>query len=148
MARLVLAAISAVFVSVSAFAHHGYETYIQDQLMWVKGGVAEFRYAQPHATLSVRDAAGRVYEGEWGTLNLLTTMNVTRDSLKPGDRVIVIGRPQRDPRILKIHLKAVHRTSDGWHWPRCASASGPYDCTIPTGPYRILADGSLVAVTR
>jgi hypothetical protein len=41
---------------------------------------------------------------------------VTRDSLKPGDHVILTGSPGRDPPEHRIRLHKIVRPSDGWRW--------------------------------
>ena len=39
-----------------------------------------------------------------------------KDTLKPGDRVIVTGSPGRNAAERKIHLKRIERPADGWSW--------------------------------
>jgi hypothetical protein len=46
----------------------------------------------------------------------LTEGHVTRESLKPGDHVVVTGQPGRDPSEHRIRLQGIVRPSDGWKW--------------------------------
>jgi hypothetical protein len=41
---------------------------------------------------------------------------MSRDTLKPGDRLIVTGSPSRDPSAYRMHLKRIERPADGWTW--------------------------------
>jgi len=41
---------------------------------------------------------------------------VTKDTLRPGDKVIVTGSPPRDPSEYRLHLKRIERPADGWKW--------------------------------
>ena len=43
--------------------------------------------------------------------------------LKPGDYVIVTGSPGRKAAERRIHLKGLHRPSDGWRWPQAQRSS-------------------------
>src|SRR5665213_1411261 len=41
---------------------------------------------------------------------------VTHDTLKPGDKVIVVGNPGRNPADHRIRMQSIERPSDGWKW--------------------------------
>jgi hypothetical protein len=82
----------------TAAAHHAFSpVYDSKRSTTVSGVVVEFRFANPHAmlTLDVKDDPGKV--NKWtvefaGRLNL-AEIGWTRDSLKPGEPITVTGNP-------------------------------------------------------
>ena len=79
-------------------AHHAFSpVYDSKRSVTVAGVVTEFRFANPHAMLSleVKDDAGK--PAKWmvefaGQLNL-AEIGWTKDSLKPGEQITVTGNP-------------------------------------------------------
>jgi len=107
--------------SVTAHGHHYFGTdYFEDQTVSIEGTVVEFDYRNPHAWVHVmaQDSAGQMQRigGEWGNPNRLVTQGVTKETLKPGDRVILTGSPARDPSTHRVHVKKIVRPADGWQW--------------------------------
>ena len=77
-----------MFAGGAAYAHHSFAaTYFVDQEITVEGTLTQF-----------------------------TQEHVTRDTLKPGDHVVVTGNPGRDPSEHRIRLHKIVRPSDGWKW--------------------------------
>jgi hypothetical protein len=114
-------AVGIAIVGARADAHHSFNAhYYEDQIVSIEGEVAEFRYVSPHAWLYVsgRGAVGtqRLYAAEWASPTRLARQGISRNALKPGDRVIVTGSPTREPSTDKLHLKTVERPADGWRW--------------------------------
>ncbi|HXX71612.1 MAG TPA: DUF6152 family protein, partial [Candidatus Acidoferrum sp.] len=104
-----------------ANAHHSFAaTYFVDQEITVEGTLTQFLYRNPHSFVKVesKDDKGNVvtWSVEWGGGAQLTQEHVTRDTLKPGDHVIVTGNPGRDPDEHRIRLHKIVRPSDGWKW--------------------------------
>jgi DNA/RNA endonuclease YhcR with UshA esterase domain len=102
-------------------AHHSFSSYyFEEQSVTISGEVEEFQYRSPHAIVMVnaRDAEGRMrtYAAEFASPNRLAREGVNKDTLKPGDAVVVTGSPGRVPSEYKIHLKRIQRASDGWSW--------------------------------
>jgi len=102
-------------------AHHSFAAaYFEDQSVTITGTVAEFDYRSPHAWLHVmaadRDGQMRRYSAEWANPNRLTQQGVRKDTLKPGDQVVVVGSPGRTASDYKLHLKGIQRPADGWSW--------------------------------
>jgi Family of unknown function (DUF6152) len=102
-------------------SHHSFAAhYFEEQSVTITGDVVEFEYRSPHAWVHVNaaDERGtmRRYGAEWQNPNRLNQQGITRDTLKPGDRVVVIGSPGRTAGEYKIHLKGIERPADGWHW--------------------------------
>jgi hypothetical protein len=104
-----------------AFAHHSFAaTYFVDQVITVKGTVTEFLYRNPHSFLKVQalDEKGQVqlWAIEWAGGVQLAQSNVARDTLKPGDEVVVTGNQGRNPSEHRIRIKTINRDSDGFKW--------------------------------
>ena len=102
-------------------AHHSFASYyFEDQSVSIAGEVVEFDYSAPHAWvhLMAPDGSGQLqrYAAEWANPSRLARDGITRDSLKPGDRVIVTGSPGRKATEYKVHLKQIERPADGWRW--------------------------------
>jgi hypothetical protein len=53
---------------------------------------------------------------EWGGGAQLSRDGVSRDTLKPGDHVIVSGNPGRNSEDHRIRMHSITRPSDGWKW--------------------------------
>jgi hypothetical protein len=118
---LVLALGAVVGSSVPAYGHHSFAAeYLEDQTVSVEGNVVELEYRNPHAWVHILapDKQGRIQKvsAEWGGTSRLSQQGVTKDSLKPGDRVIVTGSPSRNPSEYRMHLKGIERPADGWKW--------------------------------
>jgi hypothetical protein len=102
-------------------AHHSFSAYYhEEQSVTISGEVKEFVYRSPHAVVmvDVRDAEGRTrtYAAEFANPSRLAREGFTRDTLKPGDVITVVGSPGRTPSEYKLHLKRLHRPSDGFSW--------------------------------
>jgi len=80
----------------------------------------QFLYRNPHSFVKVEapDDQGKMqtWSIEWGGAGQLSREKVARDTLKPGDHVIVTGNPGRDPDEHRIRIHSIRRPSDGWEW--------------------------------
>jgi hypothetical protein len=102
-------------------AHHSFAaTYLENQTQKIEGKVVQFLFRNPHSFLHVEapDDKGnmQVWNIEWGGGGVLNRQGVTRDTLKPGDRVIVIGQPGRVPEEHRLRMMSMTRPIDGWKW--------------------------------
>ena len=94
-----------------ALAHHGFAgRYDEENLVTLEGTVVELQLVNPHATLifAVRDAEGKVvrWNGLLGTATtLMKNDGWSGDTLKPGDRIRVMGAPaaRGAPDMLLMH---------------------------------------------
>ena len=107
--------------AVPSYGHHYFGAdYFEDQTVSIEGHVVEVEYRNPHAWVHVLalDAAGQMQKvgAEWGNPVRLGLQGITKDTLKPGDLVIVTGSPAREPSTYKMHLKKIERPADGWQW--------------------------------
>jgi hypothetical protein len=123
MKRLVCCSLvgSAVLSAGAAFAHHSFAaTYFVDKEVTVEGTLTQFLFRNPHSFVKVQapDDKGQLvtWAVEWGGGAQLSQEHVTRDTLKPGDHVVVTGNPGRDPSDHRIRLHRIVRSSDGWKW--------------------------------
>ena len=84
------------------------------------GDVDAFEYRNPHAWVHFMapDSTGemRRYGAEWAGPGRLAREGITKDTLKPGDRVVITGSPGRVEGEFKMHLKGIERPADGWSW--------------------------------
>lgn len=122
MARVAgLAVLCGLVLSVPLEGHHSFAAYyFEDRSMTIEGDVVEFDYRNPHAWVHVLtvDTSGRPqkYAAEWGNPRRLSERGVTKDTVRPGDRVVVTGSPSREASDFKLHLKHIERPADGWKW--------------------------------
>jgi hypothetical protein len=119
---LILCLAGLLTMTAAVSAHHSFAAhYFEDQSVTVQGELAEFEYISPHAWVHVmvKESDGEVqkYSAEWNNPNRLGQLNITKDTLKAGDLVVLTGSPGRKATERKIHLKAIERPSDGWKWP-------------------------------
>jgi hypothetical protein len=120
--RFILLVLLAGAVAIAPLSsHHSFAAhYFEEESTTITGDVAEFEYRSPHAWVHVMasDEAGtmRRYAAEWANPNRLAQQGITKDTLQPGDRVVLIGSPGRTPSEYKIHLKGIDRPADGWKW--------------------------------
>jgi hypothetical protein len=102
-------------------AHQSFAaTYLEDQTQKIEGKVVQFLFRNPHSFLHVEapDDKGtmQVWNIEWGGGGVLSRQGVARDTLKPGDRVIVTGQPGRVPEERRLRMMSLTRPIDGWKW--------------------------------
>lgn len=124
MKRLLLALVIAAAAIVSsgrAFAHHSFAaTYFEDKTQKIEGKLVQFLFRNPHSFIQVEaeDDKGEMqrYAVEWGAGGQLGRQGVTRDTLKPGDHVIIVGNPGRNPEDHRLRMVSITRPSDGWKW--------------------------------
>jgi len=105
----------------SVSAHHSFAaTYLEGQTQKIEGKVVQFLFRNPHSFLHVEapDEKGtmQLWNIEWGGGGLLGRQGVNRDTLKPGDRVIVVGQPGRVPEEHRLRMMNLTRPTDGWKW--------------------------------
>ena len=111
----------AVLATGAAYAHHSFAaTYYVDREVTIEGTLTQFLYRNPHSFVKVEapDSSGHMvtWSIEWGGGAQLTHDHVSRDTLRPGDKVICTGNPGRDADEHRIRLHKIVRPSDGWKW--------------------------------
>lgn len=80
----------------AAFAHHGASAY-STQVITMKGVVTSYEFMNPHTEVrvDVTDASGHRVSWlcEAGSLNFLVRRGWSKNSLKPGDVITIMGNP-------------------------------------------------------
>jgi hypothetical protein len=114
-------AVGAFAYGTLAYAHHSFAaTYLEDKTVKVEGDIVSFLYRNPHSfvTLETKEADGTTIRWgiEWGAGGQLGQQGVTRDTLKKGDHVIVVGNPGRTPEDHRLKMVNMTRPSDGGKW--------------------------------
>ena len=114
-------AVAALALSAQAFAHHSFAaTYIEDQSVTIEGQLVQFLLRNPHSFVHVmvkeQDGSMVRYVVEWGSPAQLGGQGVSRETLKPGDYVIISGNPGRNPADHRVRLLQFRRPKDGWTW--------------------------------
>jgi hypothetical protein len=99
LAYIVVAA-SLTFGSLPLSAHHGTAEYDNTKTISMQGTVTALQYLNPHALIlfTVKDDKGQTAEwtAELQSPNLLSRRGWSRSTLKPGDQVIITGRPVKN----------------------------------------------------
>jgi len=109
---MLVVTVGAFLAAPSAYAHHSFAaTYFEDQRMTIEGELVQFLFRNPHSfvQVEVKDKSGATtrWAVEWGAGGQLGRQGVTRDTLKAGDHVIVIGNPGRtaeDHRLRMVNI--------------------------------------------
>jgi len=104
-----------------ALAHHSFAaTYFEDKTQKIEGNLVQFLYRNPHSFVHVEgpDEKGVMqrWAVEWGAGGQLGRQGVTRETLKPGDHVVIVGNPGRNPDDHRLRMVNITRPSDGWKW--------------------------------
>jgi len=121
MKRYLVAPLALVVLSAAsyAWAHHSFSaTYIENQRVTVDGELVQFVLRNPHSFVDVdvteKDGSKTRYVVEWAAPAQLAG-KVDRDTLKPGDHVIITGNPGRNADDHKVRLLTFRRPKDAAH---------------------------------
>jgi hypothetical protein len=114
-------ALMAFGLALPAFAHHSFSAeYLADKKPTVKGTVVKFLFRNPHSFLEIDapDDKGKVVHWivEWAGAGQLGHEGVMKDSLKPGDQVVIVGNLGRNPDTHTLRMISISRPSDGFKW--------------------------------
>jgi hypothetical protein len=123
MKRIILALLLAVVLlsCVTAYAHHSFaSTYDETKKISVEGKLVQFLFRNPHSFVHVmapdEDGTMQRWAIEWGGAGQLGGQGVTRETLKPGDKVVITGNPGRNPADHRVRMLTLRRPSDGFGW--------------------------------
>jgi hypothetical protein len=96
---IMVASLLALF-AVTANAHHSFSMFDNEKDQVLEGIVKEFQWTNPHIWIqvNVKSADGKVveYSIEGGSPNALRRQGWTKDTLKPGDYVVINMHPLKD----------------------------------------------------
>lgn len=104
-----------------ADAHHSFAaTYLEDKTHTIEGDLVQFLFRNPHSfvhlTAPDETKQAQRWTVEWGGGGQLGQAGVTRETLKPGDHVIITGNPGRNPADHRLRMMKIVRPKDGWSW--------------------------------
>jgi len=108
-----------VLSSATAYAHHSFAaTYITDKEVKIEGDMIQFMFRNPHSFVHMNgpDEKGVMQRWaiEWAAAGQLT--GITRDTLKPGDHVVITGNPGRTEADHRLRMRSIFRPKDGFKW--------------------------------
>ena len=87
-------------ISGPAFAHHSMSMYDRGHDTTFKATISQFEWVNPHSqiTFTVADEQGNLVKwvAEGPGPNRLANHGWTKDSLKPGDQVTIVGNRNKD----------------------------------------------------
>ena len=117
---IVVLAVAMLAAGSQVLAHHSFAaTYLEDQSVTIEGELVQFLLRNPHSFVHVMvkqpDGTSARYVVEWGSPAQLSG-KVSRDTLKPGDHVIISGNPGRNAGDHRVRLLTFKRPKDGWSW--------------------------------
>jgi hypothetical protein len=120
-AALLLTLSGALLSIATAYAHHSFaSTYDETKKVQIEGKLVQFLFRNPHSFVHVlapdEDGTMQRWAVEWGGAGQLGGQGVTRETLKPGDKVIISGNPGRNPADHRIRMVTLRRPSDGFGW--------------------------------
>jgi Family of unknown function (DUF6152) len=121
MRRLLLVVAGALVAGTAASAHHSYAaTYDVGKEVKLQGKLVQFVYRNPHSFVHVQandeNGVSQRWAVEWAAGGQLANQGVTRESLKVGDEVVIVGRPSRVPGEYRALMVTLTRPSDGFTW--------------------------------
>jgi hypothetical protein len=122
MRRIVFFVVALAFAAAgAAYAHHSYAaTYNVAEQITLEGKLVQFVYRNPHSFVHVQapDQSGAMqrWAVEWGGTAQLANDGVSRDTLKVGDEVVILGRPSRVTGEYRALMVRLTRPSDGFSW--------------------------------
>ena len=116
-----LLTLASIAVAVRAYAHHSFAaTYREDTSITIQGELVQVLFRNPHSFMHVmvkeKDGSVVRYAVEWSGAEQLVHNGVTRETLKPGDLVIISGSPGHDLADHRVRMVGLSRPRDGFRW--------------------------------
>jgi uncharacterized protein DUF6152 len=121
-----LIVVASALLGVAAQAHHSISAVYDDtQRVTIEGLVTQFQFVNPHplVVMDVKDGAGNAQQWrlEMDTHRELADIGFTNDTLKPGERLVIIGsRARRQPQSL--YIRRLERPSDGFAYEQVGNS--------------------------
>jgi Family of unknown function (DUF6152) len=100
IAYILVTSLALLVICGPLYAHHGSSNYDMSKSVSVKGTVTQFAFINPHSSihLEAKDDKGNAEQWliEADSPNNLARAGWTRDSIKPGDVVTIVGNRLKD----------------------------------------------------
>jgi hypothetical protein len=128
----ILSCCALVAATVPLAAHHSAAAFDTSKQVTVTGTVLEYRYTNPHIylTLEVEGTKQRM-EVEAGAASVLNALGFTKDSLKIGETVTIVGSPsRREPDKLMLG-RDLTKKKDGAYVPLNIASRSVYQTKDP-----------------
>lgn len=124
MKRIIIASLvgASCLLGGVAAAHHSFTGTYDERAkpQTIKGEIVQFLFRNPHSFIHVMapDEKGQMQRWaiEWGGGGQIQRMGITRETLKPGDVVVITGAPGRQPADHRLLVRKIERPLDGWKW--------------------------------
>src|SRR6516225_534458 len=122
---VLLVAAATLLSGIQLYAHHSFAaTYFEDKQQTIEGNLVQFIFRNPHSFVHVEgknDKGETVqYAIEWGGGGQLGQQGVTRETLKPGDHLVIVGNPGRNPEDHRLRMMTITRPAANgepeWKW--------------------------------
>ena len=118
---LVVLTAALVTAGMTVRAHHSLAaTYDETKTVQIEGKLVQVLFQNPHSFVHVmapdENGEEQRWAVEWGGAGQLAGQGVTRETLKPGDVVVITGNPGRNPADHRVRMVTLRRTSDGFGW--------------------------------
>jgi uncharacterized protein DUF6152 len=103
-------------------AHHSISgAYYTDQQVKIEGTLVEFNYRNPHSFVQLegndpKTGAPTRFGVEWASVKRLERAGIVKETLKPGDYLVILGNPSRTSGDRTLHMVGAARKADGWKW--------------------------------
>jgi hypothetical protein len=127
--KLLLALSALMAISVPVLAHHSAAAYNTQQELKVTGTIKQYLYKNPHVYLSVEvkkdDGSTVLMEVEAGAPSVLNPLGFTKDSVKVGDFVTVVGNPSRNSAKTMLGKDLIKK--DGAYYPLNIASKSVYN---------------------
>jgi len=109
--------------SVAAQAHHSIAgVYDSGREATVDGVVTQFQFVSPHPFVDVRDGrTAQLWRLEMDNRGELVAIGFAVDTLKPGDRIVVIGSLARRE-ANRMYIQSLTRPADGFAYEQVGNS--------------------------
>lgn len=127
MQRRVLSIVVAfALLGISTQAHHSISAVYDDtQRVTIEGVVTQFQFVNPHplVVMDVKDGPGppQQWRLEMDTHRELADIGFTKDTLKPGDRLVIAGSRARR-QAQSLYIRRLDRPSDGFSYEQVGNS--------------------------
>jgi hypothetical protein len=104
--------------------HHSLTEYEPSRQLTLTVVVREFHFVNPHPYLVAEVKAGALSSAwrlELDNRFELVQIGMTADTLKPGDQLLVSGRPGRDQKSI-LYVRELDRPADGFRYEQLSSS--------------------------